>query len=84
MDPLLSHSRQALVDINAALRGNPLQHGVQEDEGSGPTHPCTAVDQHGRLRVVVLSQTADEGDECSGKLGHSVIWPAQELEMLHL
>ena len=84
MDPLLPHFRQALVDVHAALGGNLLQHGVQEDEGPGPAHPCTAVDQHGGLRAVVLSQTTDEGDECSGKLGHSVIWPAEELEVLHL
>ena len=79
---LVPHSCQELIHIDTGLGHDPLQHGVQENEGSGTTHSCTAVDQHVGLGIVVLTESTDESNESRCKLGYSVIWPTQELEMV--
>ena len=79
--PPPAQARQELIHVDRLLSLDPLQHGVQEHEGPGPTDPCTAVDQerHSVLLVVGLLDPADEGDEGSGKLGDSVIGPGGEV-----
>ena len=72
------------VHVDRALRHDPLQHGVQQDEGSGATHARTAVHQHGLLVLVVLPHSADEPDEGRGIVGHAMVRPAQEQEVGHL
>ena len=79
--PPPAQTRQELIHVHRLLSLDPLQHGVQEHEGPGPTHPCTAVDQerHSVLLVVGLLDPADEGDERRSKLGDSVIGPRGEV-----
>ena len=79
--PPPAQTRQELIHVDRLLSLDPLQHGVQEHEGPGPSHPCTAVDQerHSVLLVVGLLDPADEGDERRGKLGDSVIGPGGEV-----
>ncbi len=75
------HIAEELVDVNRVLHLQPLQHAVQEDEGPGPTHTRTAVDQEGEAIVLVVPSldAPDEGDERGGKLGHSVVRPGGEV-----
>ena len=82
---LLPEAHQELIHIDCLLCLDPLQHGVQEDEGASATHPCTAVDQKGNplLFVVGLLHSPDEGDEGGGKLGYTVVWPGGEVVLGH-
>ena len=82
---LLTEAHEELVHVDRLLCLDPLQHGVQEDEGPCTTHPRTAVDQEGNLVVLVvgLLDYPDEGDERGGNLGHSVVWPRGEVVLGH-
>ncbi len=74
------HVTEELVHVDRALLLHPLQHAVQENEGAGPTHPRTAVDQHWRAILdVCLTNATDKGNERGGKLGYTVVGPAQEV-----
>ena len=83
--PPPAQARQELIHVDRLLSLDPLQHGVQEHEGPGPSHPCTAVDQerHSVLLVVGLLDPPDEGDERRSKLGDSVIGPGGEVVLSH-
>ena len=79
------HVTQELIHIDCVLSLHPLQHAIQQDEGSCPTHTSTAVYQHGRtILLVALPHTTNEGNEGGGKLGHSVIRPAKEVIVSHI
>ena len=84
-NPLLTETHQELIHVDCLLCLDPLQHGVQEGEGTSTTHSCTAVDQQRDTVVFVvgLLHSPDEGDEGGGKLGHSVVWPGGEVILCH-
>ena len=77
---------QKLVHIDCVLSLHSLQHAIQQDEGACPTHTSTAVYQQGVaiILVVPLLYSTDEGNERSGKLGHSMIRPGSEVILGHL
>ena len=76
---------QKLVHIDCVLSLHSLQHAIQQDEGACPTHTSTAVYQHGRtILLVALPHSTNEGNEGSGKLGHSVVGPAKEVIVSHI
>ena len=76
---------QKLVHIDCALSLHSLQHAIQQDEGTRPTHTSTAVHQHGRtILLVALPHSTNEGNEGSGKLWHSVVGPAKEVIVSHI
>ena len=83
--PLLAETNEELIHVDRLLCLDPLQHGVQEDEGASATHPRTAVHQEGNALVFVvgLLYSLDEGDEGGGKPGHTMVWPRGEVVLCH-
>ena len=83
--PLLPEAHEELVHIDRSLGLDPLQHGVQQDEGAGAAHARTAVHQQRNFLVLVvcLLHSPDEGDEGGGKPGHTVVWPGGEVVLGH-
>ena len=78
---LLTEAHEELVHVDRLLCLDPLQHGVQEDEGPCTTHPRTAVDQEGipssllwafwTLLMKEMREVANLGTPWSG---HEVKW----------
>ena len=65
LHPLVPHTLKVVEDAHCPLTPHLLEGQVQEDEGTGPPNPGTAVDeerccQRGRVH---LADTAEEGDE---------------------
>ena len=78
-------THEELVHVDSLLGLDPLQHGVQEDEGASAAHPRTAVHQkrNALVFVVGLLNSPDEGDEGGGKLGHPMVRPGGEVVLRH-
>ena len=73
--------QDALVDIDASLSLQNLQHDVQDNESPSPPHPCTAVNEQGR-RVrgeVRLADVPDEPQESCGIARNTVVGPGLEV-----
>ncbi len=51
----LSHVSYKLIHIHCLISLDPLEHGVQCDEGACTPHPCTAVDKQGPSQVLVVT-----------------------------
>ena len=85
-NPLLPQVGNKLVNVDGVLGLDPLQHGVQCDEGSCPANTSTAVHQEGVLFVVrvCLPHSLDEIDHGDGICGYSMIRPGQVVEQGHL
>ena len=68
---------QRLIHTQSSLTPHLLHDPVQEDEGTSPTHPSTAVDQQGWVQGgwVLFPDSPDEGDERHGIARHSMVWP---------
>ena len=66
-----------LEDTQSSLTPHLLHGQVQEDEGSSPPHPGTAVDQEGcgQRGGVLLADTTDERDEGHGVVRYSMVRP---------
>ena len=66
-----------LEDTQRSLTPHQLHDQVQEDEGSSPPHPGTAVDQEGcgQRGGVLLADTTDERDEGHGVVRYSMVRP---------
>ena len=66
-----------LEDTQSSLTPHLLHGQVQEDEGSSPPHPGTAVDQEGcgQRGGVLLVDTTDERDEGHGVVRYSMVRP---------
>ena len=64
-------------DTQSSLTPHLLHGQVQEDEGSSPPHPGTAVDQEGcgQRGGVLLVDTTDERDEGHGVVRYSMVRP---------
>ena len=77
---------QEFIHIDCVLSLHSLQHAIQQDEGACPTHTSTAVHQQGVAIILVVSllYSTDEGNEGSGKLGHSMIRPGGKVIVGHL
>ena len=74
---LSPHVLEVLEDTQSSLTPHLLHGQVQEDEGSSPPHPGTAVDQEGcgQGGGVLLADTTDEGDEGHGVVRYSMVRP---------
>ena len=86
-NPLLPQVGNKLVNVDGVLISlDPLQHGVQCDEGACPANTSTAVHQEGVLFVVrvCLPHSLDEVDHGDGIGGYSMIRPGQVVEQGHL
>ena len=85
-DPLLPESGDKFINVEVILSLDPLQHGVQRDEGACPAHTSAAVHQQQVLPVVRmrLPHSLDEVDHGDGIGGHSVVRPGQVVEQCHL
>ena len=72
--------------VEAVLCLDPLQHGVQRDEGACPAHTSAAVHQQQVLHIVgvTLPHSLDEVDHGDGIGGHSMVRPRQVVEQRHL
>ena len=81
-NPLLPQVGKKLVNVDCVLSLDPLQHGVQCDEGACPTNTSTAVHQEGVLSVVrvCLPHSLDEIDHGNGIGRYSMIRPGQVVE----
>ena len=80
-----SETSHVTIHIHRLLVLHPLQHAVDHYEGTGPAHPRAAVGDHGStVRGVETVDAADELEEGGAVLGHSMIRPGCELELLHL
>ena len=67
-----------LEDTQSSLTPHLLHGQVQEDEGSSPPHPGTAVDQEGcsQRGGVLLADTTDERNEGHGVVRYSMVRPS--------
>ena len=74
---LCPHILEVLEDTQSSLTPHLLHGQVQEDEGSSPPHPGTAVDQEGcgQRGGVLLADTTDERDEGHGVVRYSMVRP---------
>ena len=74
---LSPHVLEVLEDTQSSLTPHLLHGQVQEDEGSSPPHPGTAVDQEGcgQRGGVLLAHTMDEGDKGHGVARYSMVRP---------
>ena len=77
LNSLSPHTLEVLEDTQGPLPPHLLYGQVQEDEGTSPPHPGTAVDQEGRGQGggVFLADATDEGDEGHGVARDSVVRP---------
>ena len=68
---------EVLEDTQSSLTPHLLHGQVQEDEGSSPPHPGTAVDQEGcgQRGRVLLADTTDERDDGHGVVRYSMVRP---------
>ena len=74
---LCPHILEVLEDTQSSLTPHLLHGQVQEDEGSSPPHPGTAVDQEGcgQRGGVLLADTTNERDEGQGVVRYSMVRP---------
>ena len=82
-DSLSSELLEELKNVEILFHLHSLQHAVQDNEGSCPTHSSTAVDQQGaaiRVRVNCVN-SFDEIDENDSILRHTMIRPASEMKL---
>ena len=73
--------------IDLVLGLHHLDAGVQGDEGAGPPHPRAAVYHHGAgvaAAGVVGAHTLVEGQDVRGVVGHTMVRPGQEVELLDM
>ena len=82
-DSLSSELLEELKNVEILFHLHSLQHAVQDNEGSCPTHPSTAVDQQGAaIRVRVnRANSFDEIDKNDSILRHTMIRPTSEVEL---
>ncbi len=82
---LLPQVSDKLIDVDRLLHLDPLQHGIQCDEGACPAHSSTAVHQQNPLLGIGmgLSYFPDELDHGESIGGHSMVRPGKVVELSH-